>query len=306
MLESIPPANPPAQRNPWQALFLLRDYFQARADRGQARVALSPPALQALRQIVTVKRPATTSSPPIVVTAPTASVAPAPPSAPVEIVRPAPLPEAERTARLAELRAAAGTHAPALALGTLRDIMVFAVGNPMARVMFVGEAPGTEEELAREPFVGPAGQTLTKMLKAMGLERSDVYITNICKFRPSMPNQGTSNRKPEPREMAACVQFVQEEIAVIQPAVIVALGATAAEGLLGLSNVAVGRVRSRFHDYQGTPVMITYHPSYLLHNNAMSERRKVWEDLMQVMEKMALPISEKQRGFFLPKPKSQS
>jgi DNA polymerase len=193
-------------------------------------------------------------------------------------------------------------HQPALSLGTLRTEVVFAVGDPMARLMFIGEAPGTEEELKGEPFVGPAGVTLTKMITAMGLQRSQVYISNICKFRPKIPGQTTENRKPDPQEMAACFTFIQQEIDIVQPDVIVALGATTAEGLLaGMTSVAVGRVRSRFHDYQGTPVMITYHPSYLLHNPAMSERRKVWEDLLKVMEKLELPINERQRGFFLPK-----
>lgn len=316
----------PAQGNPLLAMALLRDYFQGRVDRGEERIALSPPALQALREIVKGRpavgspvRPAAQAPSPkpvaevksvlreeMVAPFPSAAVPQAAPVVPAAPLTPIPrrspsLPLEERVVRLAELRAAAENHAPAKALGTLRDIMVFAVGNPEAKIMFVGEAPGAEEESKREPFVGPAGQTLTKMIKAMGLERSDVYISNICKFRPMIPNQGSSNRKPDPIEMASCIGFVQQEIEIIQPEVIVALGATAAEGLLGLSGVAVGRVRAKFHDYQGTPLMVTYHPSYLLHNNSMSERRKVWEDLMKVMERVELPISDKQRAFFLPK-----
>lgn len=310
MLESPNPESPTAPAgNPVLAMQLLRDYFQAQADRGKQRVALTPASRVALRSIVSTKFGAPTppapnalrETEPTYVPAKPAPTAPAAAPVPAPRVRPTALSKADRVAKLAELRQAAENHAPAKSLGTLRDIMVFAVGDPMARLMFVGEAPGAEEEQKREPFVGPAGQTLTKMIKAMGIERDQVYISNICKFRPKIADQGTSNRKPDPGEMAACIEFVRQEIEIVQPEVIIALGATAAEGLLGLSNVAVGRVRARFHDYQGIPVMITYHPSYLLHNNAMSERRKVWEDLMKVMERVGLPINEKQRGFFLPK-----
>ena len=302
--------------NPELALHLLRDYFQSLADRGETRLALSDPARQALRQIVMSRRNApaaaaetpaakpaarrTVSPPPDSLPPVPAPVAAPPPAAPVRERAPA-LPLEERVRRLAVLKSAAAIHEPAMKLGTLRETMVFAVGNPMARLMFIGEAPGAEEEAKAEPFVGPAGVTLTKMITAMGLQRSDVYISNICKFRPKIPGQNTNNRKPDPEEMAACVTFIQQEIEIVQPDVIVALGATAAEGLLGMTTVAVGRVRAKFHDYQGTPVMITYHPSYLLHNPAMSERRKVWEDLLKVMEKLNLEISDKQRGFFLPK-----
>lgn len=286
-------------------MILLRDYFQALADRGQNKIALTVLGRAALRAIVSGQRTAPVATQakaafPPQISNPVATADEVVVPAPV-IPRPQPLPREERSARLNALRAAAQTHAPARDLGTLRDTMVFAVGDPMARIMFVGEAPGAEEEAKQEPFVGPAGNTLTKMIKAMGLEREQVYISNICKFRPKVPNQGTENRKPNPAEMAACMKFIQEEIEIVQPEVIVALGATATEGLLGLASVVVGRMRSKYQDYQGIPVMITYHPSYLLHTNAMSERRKVWEDLMKVMEKVGLPISDKQRGFFLPK-----
>tara|TARA_R110002096_G_scaffold200639_4_gene384641 strand:+ start:757 stop:1644 length:888 start_codon:yes stop_codon:yes gene_type:complete len=186
---------------------------------------------------------------------------------------------------------------PARKLDSLRDTMVFSVGNPDARIVFVGEAPGAEEERQREPFVGPAGQLLTKIIEAMGIPRADVYISNIVKFRPALPNQGESNRKPTSEEMASCVAFVKTEIEVIQPDVVVALGGTAAEGLLGLSG-SVSRMRSQFHDLSGIPTMVTFHPSYLLRNKQLTERRKVWEDMLMVMEKLQLPISPKQRAYF--------
>lgn len=202
--------------------------------------------------------------------------------------------------KLAALRAMAETWEPARAMNSLRKTMVFAVGDPHARLMFVGEAPGAEEEKLREPFVGPAGQKLTAIIKAMGLERSQVYISNICKFRPAMDNQGSGNRKPTAEEMRACLPFVLTEIDLIKPQVIVALGATAAEGL-GIPG-SVGSLRGRFHNTSGIPTMVTYHPSYLLREEKMGDgiraKRQVWEDMLKVMEKLGLPVSEKQRGYF--------
>ena len=202
--------------------------------------------------------------------------------------------------KLAALRAMAETWEPARAMNSLRQTMVFAVGDPHARLMFVGEAPGAEEEKLREPFVGPAGQKLTAIIKAMGLDRPQVYISNICKFRPAMDNQGSGNRKPTAEEMKVCLPFVLTEINLIQPQVIVALGATAAEGL-GIPG-SVGSLRGRFHSTGGIPTMVTYHPSYLLREEKMGDgihaKRQVWEDMLKVMEKLGLPISEKQRGYF--------
>jgi DNA polymerase len=202
--------------------------------------------------------------------------------------------------KLAALRVMAENWEPARSMESLRQTMVFAVGDPHARLMFVGEAPGAEEEKLREPFVGPAGQKLTAIIKAMGLDRPLVYISNICKFRPAMDNQGSGNRKPSAEEMKACLPFVLTEIDLIKPQVIVALGATAAEGL-GISG-SVGGLRGRFHSTSGIPTMVTYHPSYLLREEKMGDgiraKRQVWEDMLKVMEKLGLPISEKQRGYF--------
>ena len=202
--------------------------------------------------------------------------------------------------KIASLIAMAETWEPARQLGTLRQTMVFSVGDPNAKLMLIGEAPGAEEERQREPFVGPAGQKLTGILKAMGLERSQVYISNICKFRPAIENQGSSNRAPSDQEMAACLPFVLTEIDILRPQVIVALGATASKGL-GIDG-PVGRLRGKFHEFQGTPTMVTYHPSYILReekmNGGMQAKRQVWEDMLQVMERLGLPISEKQRGYF--------
>jgi DNA polymerase len=205
--------------------------------------------------------------------------------------------KAEQLAHLNE-RAQACQKCPHLV--ARRHSVVFGVGDPEAKLMFVGEGPGEEEDLKGEPFVGRAGQLLTKMIIAMGLTREQVYIANIVKCRPDMPPGVPGNRKPTKDEMDTCVPYLRAQIDVIQPHAMVALGATAVEGLLGATGT-MGSLRGRFHDYRGIPVMPTYHPSYLLRNQSNTEKRKVWEDLLQVMDRLALPISEKQRGFFLAK-----
>lgn len=203
--------------------------------------------------------------------------------------------------KLAALAALAEKSPEARALGTLRETMVFATGSPDASIMFIGEAPGSEEERQREPFIGPAGQKLTGIIKAMGLDRSQVYISNICKFRPAMENQGFSNRPPTPAEMRTCLPYIFTEIAIIQPKVLVALGKTAAEGL-GISG-PVTKLRGHFYEVQGLPAMVTFHPSYILREEKMADggrtaKRQVWEDMLQVMEKAGLPVSDKQRSYF--------
>ncbi|MDP0491588.1 MAG: uracil-DNA glycosylase family protein [Verrucomicrobiota bacterium JB023] len=213
---------------------------------------------------------------------------------------PQPVPTGETAEeKLASLREQAESWPPALELGSLRKRMVFATGNPTADLVLVGEAPGFQEEKQGEPFVGPAGEKLNQILKAMGLSREAVYISNICKFRPAMPGQTTNNRKPRPEEMEACLPFVRAELEIIRPKVVVALGATAAQGLLE-STESVGKLRGNWHQFTGIPLRVTYHPSYLLHSdeNALGEKRKVWEDMLAVMEKLELPITDKQRGYF--------
>ena len=182
-------------------------------------------------------------------------------------------------------------------LASSRKNVVFGVGNIDAQLMFVGEAPGADEDAQGEPFVGRAGELLTKIIQAMGLQRGDVYIANILKCRPDTPGQSAGNRKPTPDEMATCVPYLQEQIDLIRPRVIVGLGATAIEGLLG-KTIGITKLRGEWKTYRGTPLMPTYHPAYLLRNQAMSEKRKVWEDMLAVMEKLEMSISDKQRNFF--------
>ena len=208
-----------------------------------------------------------------------------------------PLNSAEKTAAFAALRERALACVKCAHLAASRQNVVFGVGNIDAQLMFVGEAPGADEDAQGEPFVGAAGQLLTKIIQAAGLSRADVYIANILKCRPDTPGQSSGNRKPTPEEMQTCIPYLHEQIDLIRPKVIVALGGTATEGLLGKSGIT--KLRGNWHEYRGIPMMPTYHPSYLLRNQAITEKRKVWEDILAVMEKLGLPISEKQRNYFL-------
>ncbi len=179
-----------------------------------------------------------------------------------------------------------------------RKNVVFGVGYIHAQLMFVGEAPGADEDAQGEPFVGVAGQLLTRIIKTMGLSRETVYIANILKCRPDTPGQTFGNRKPASAEMATCKPYVLEQIELIRPKVLVALGATAMEGLMGTTQ-PIGQFRGNFQNFQGTPLMPTFHPSYIVRTNSLSDKRKVWEDMLKVMEKLPMPISEKQRSYFL-------
>jgi uracil-DNA glycosylase len=165
-----------------------------------------------------------------------------------------------------------------------RKQIVFGVGNPKADLMFIGEAPGADEDAQGEPFVGRAGQLLNNMIKAMGLRREDVYIANIIKCRPP------GNRTPERDECETCSPFLMRQIAVIKPKVIVALGAVAAKTLLAL-NAPMAELRGRWYDFRGTKLAVTYHPAFLLRDPR--QKKEAWKDLQRVMKELGLPIPAK-------------
>jgi uracil-DNA glycosylase len=163
-----------------------------------------------------------------------------------------------------------------------RTKLVFGVGNADARLLFVGEGPGRDEDLKGEPFVGKAGQLLTDIIeKGMRLRRADVYICNVVKCRPP------DNRDPEPDEVAACGGFLERQVEIVGPKVIVALGRFAAQALLA-TTTPIGRLRGRWQSYRGIPVMPTLHPAYLLRNPG--DKRLVWEDVKQVMQKLDITL----------------
>jgi uracil-DNA glycosylase family 4 len=182
-------------------------------------------------------------------------------------------------------------------LAISRKSVVFGVGDINAPLMFVGEAPGADEDIQGEPFVGRAGQLLTKMIQAMGLDRNKVYIANVLKCRPDMPANSPGNRKPTPAEMNTCVPYLERQIDLIKPRVIVALGGTALEGLTRQESKILSQ-RGKWMEYRNIPLMPTLHPAYLLRNENTATKRLAWEDMLQVMDKLAMPISEKQKAFF--------
>jgi DNA polymerase len=208
--------------------------------------------------------------------------------------------EDDREQRLAALREKVLVCTKCAHLAEFRHSVVFGVGNPNAELMFVGEAPGADEDLRGEPFVGKAGELLTRIIETMGFTRSEVYIANVLKCRPDMPKGSSGNRPPTPEEMQTCLPYLRAQIEIIQPKVMVALGGVAMKGLFGTSE-PMKSLRGRWHSFGDIPVMATFHPSYLLRNQALSEKRKVWEDMLQVLERLQAPITQRQRNFFLSK-----
>ena len=260
-----------------------------------ARATAPAPARPNLTPIRSVPAPAP-AAPRITIPAPQASAV----ARPLETAlsdRPGLSPEA-KAAAFADLRQRALACVKCPRLVASRQQVVFGVGHPDAELMFVGEAPGADEDRQGEPFVGAAGQLLTKIIETMGLTRDQVYIANILKCRPDMPGQPTGNRKPTPDEMRTCVPWLHEQIDLIRPRVLVGLGGTAIEGLLG-GPVFITKQRGQWREYRGIPLMPTYHPAYLLRNQSLAEKRNLWEDMLAVLERLGLPVSDKQRRFFL-------
>jgi uracil-DNA glycosylase family 4 len=285
-------------------------YVQQLKARGIKHLQVSPATLaglsQGARQPSLAKRPGdaafreTASRYPITVNStavakPSEAQLPGPGSIPK--VEP-PKDAAAKSAAVAELRARALDCQKCPHLVRSRKNVVFGVGDIHSPLMFVGEAPGADEDIQGEPFVGKAGQLLTRIIQTMGFSRDTVYIANVLKCRPDTPGQASGNRKPTPEEMKTCLPYLLAQIDLIQPQVMVALGGTAMEGLFGRM-VAITKERGRFQLFRNIPVMPTYHPSYLLRNQALTVKREIWEDMLQVLEKLGRPISEKQRNYFL-------
>lgn len=301
------------------ALQALTDELRRLKTAGVKNIAVSDASVAELRRVM-AGRKAKEGKAPVV---PPAPVPPAKPTAPAfsptpKISRPEPaassfppppvvaLPAGNKQVRWDALLALVQNDPTCRANVRPGKKVVLGVGTLEAKIMFVGEAPGGEEEIQGEPFVGPAGQLLTKMIQGMGLQRGDVYIGNIMNWRPQMPTlegrEQVGNRPPSEDEMRYCLPYLRAQVEIVQPVLLVALGKTALEGLLGFGKFkALGEARGLWHDFAGTPLMVTYHPSYILREPTNRKKRLIWEDLLKVMERAALPISEKQRGFFLEK-----
>lgn len=229
-----------------------------------------------------------------------ARVAPDVPAPPVEIAPPVERPAAPRAAAVDSVPTDRHEAQSADSLSALRTVLgdcqrckltghrkqiVFGVGNPSARLVFVGEGPGADEDQQGEPFVGRAGQLLTEIItKGMGLTRDDVYICNVVKCRPP------GNRNPEPDEVAACEPFLHRQIELIAPTVIVALGKFAAQSLLRCQT-PISQLRGKWFDYRGVRLMPTFHPAYLLRNPG--DKRLVWDDIKQVMAVLGIAVAKR-------------
>lgn len=275
----------------------VRAYVEWQADTGASGLPIEPPETRKARLAAVAATPITSAA--LAPAAPPREPVvepPRPPPAPAPIIAPephrpaaapppiaaaaskpvvvAPTSPDERRTRLA-LVAEEVRSCTRCVLHEKRTQTVFARGNPFAELCFIGEGPGADEDAEGEPFVGASGQLLDRMIAAMGYRRDDVYICNVVKCRPP------SNRKPDPGEMATCMPFATQQLALVQPKVIVALGATAVQGLIGASE-GITRMRGKWKLYKGSiPVMPTFHPAYLLRNPAA--KRDVWNDLQDVM-----------------------
>ena len=267
----------------------LRTHLEVEIQAGRRRAPLDPAVAKAFllgapaapaAVAATEHRPAPPARP-----APAAAPPPAPAPAPAASVV-SPNSPASLAAAAADLAAVAAAVAgcTACALAATRTKAVPGEGNGSApEVMFIGEAPGADEDLQGRPFVGRAGQLLDKMIAAMGFRREEVFIANILKCRPP------GNRTPTPDEMSVCIPFLKKQIALVRPKTIVALGATAWKGLSGDPGASISRVRGLWQSFEGIPVMPTFHPAYLL--RCPSAKRTAWDDLKLVLAKLGRAVT---------------
>jgi uracil-DNA glycosylase family 4 len=267
------PETDPAQASARQVLEQVRAYIEYQQSTGLDAVPRRRRAATAARSTSPVDSPAPTPAP----KARAAAAAAPPAKAAAAAVDLFAAPSVRRATTLEELRAELG-DCQRCKLSQGRTHIVFGVGNPHAKLMFVGEGPGRDEDLQAEPFVGRAGQLLTEIItKGMKMRREDVYIANVIKCRPPQ------NRNPEPDEIAACQPFLLRQIEIIEPKVLVALGTFAAQTLLGMKT-PISRLRGHWYDYHGIKLMPTLHPAYLLRNP--NDKRLVWEDIKIVLREL--------------------
>jgi DNA polymerase len=306
-----------------EAAGLLKHFLEQRQLAGQTHVILKPGMLDRLKQRGKPAHPAEAAVPTVnlptqprsFMPQPTTKPSPKPAAAPVmkspvvmtpitEDFKPALIEVTGQTKaeKLAALTAQIQASANIQALGTLRETLVPASGTPEAEILFIGEAPGLEEEEAGQPFMGPAGQKLTGIITAMGLKREAVYLTHFCKFRPATDGeQGLSNRAATDQEMRVFLPYIMTEIAIVAPKVVVVLGPAVSKAF-GMGE-SILRLRGKHHELQGIQTVATFHPNYILREEKLAggglkAKRELWEDMLKVMQTVGLPISEKQNGYF--------
>ena len=306
-----------------EAAGLLKHFLEQRQVAGHTHVVLKPGMLERLKQRDKPGRPAQTAVPTVNLPAQARAVTPQPTAKPSPKPADAPVMKSPvfvttvsgdadpalfevtgqtKAEKLAALMAQIKTSADIQALGALRETLVPASGTPEAEILFIGEAPGLEEEEAGQPFMGPAGQKLTGIITAMGLKREAVYLTHFCKFRPAVDgDQGINNRAATDQEMRVFLPYIMTEIAIVAPKVVVVLGPAVAKAF-GLGE-SILRLRGKHHELQGIQTVATFHPNYILREEKLAggglkAKRELWEDMLKVMQIVGLPISEKQNGYF--------
>jgi DNA polymerase len=242
----------------------------------QAGVEWLPVAASASASLPLAEQPVE-AEPPLVVR---------PSSEPAASPAPAPQDLEQRRQSLAVLAAEVAACTKCAELASTRTQTVFGHGEAGVELCFIGEAPGADEDAQGLPFVGAAGQLLNKIIAACGLRREEVYICNILKCRPP------GNRTPLPSEAACCRPFLDRQLEIVQPRFICALGGCAAQNLLN-STLSLGKLRGRFHDYKGIPVICTYHPAYLLPHRSPDKKKDVWEDMKMLLARMGRPVPQK-------------
>jgi len=278
---------------------IVIDFLREQQSRGITHVDLDEPARDFLNQLSKRKTPAAVEAP---AAAPRLPVE-APPDPVAEVITPPPAilttQGVTKAERLADLRRQLLDFPRTRGLTQMRETLVFSQGNPDARLVFVGESPSHHDEQQGHPFAGPVGEKFDLILKAMNLSRSEVYLTHLVKFRPATKNQTTNNRAPTPAELAAFLPALAHEMDIIAPQVIIALGSLPSATLCA-SAASIDSLRGQWHEWNGIALRTSDAPSFLL-TAAHSKKRKFWEDMLAAMEKLSLPISEKQRGYFLNK-----
>ncbi len=298
---------------PRDQLLALNDELRRLKASGQRTVPVTLESLAQLQAAIRAKQgggetvAAVAAVPPMAAVDRSNAVRPSAPIAPVKILRTPPpiqLPAGDKATRWAALRELILHDPVGRTQLSSEGKIVFGVGDLNASIFFCAEAPGPEEESAGEPFVGPSGQLLTKMIQGMGLKREEVYLSYIMNWRPAVPVGAslgaTDNRTPTTEELHYGLPYLRAQLEIVQPRMIVALGKTAAGGLLGASSFkTLGEVKGRWHEFAGIPVMVTYHPSYILRDNSKRSKRAIWEDFLQVMERASLTVSAKVKAYYL-------
>ncbi len=272
-----------------QAHDVIIQYLTAQQQRGKHHIYLTDEARATLRELQEESRAPQPAHP--------SNLARLPTEAPPQVA----ITGGSKAAQLQSLRHQIATWRNGQALENMRTELVFSEGSPDAELVIIGESPGYEDEKRRCPFAGATGEKLDRILTAMGLSREKVYLTNIAKFRPKTRNQTTNNRALTAAEVALFMPWLRAELAILQPKVILAAGETVAQFLLE-NQQPTATLRGKWHAMDGTPLRASLHPSCLLiAGDDLKTKRALWEDMLAVMEHLSMAITEKHRGYFLPK-----